>query len=155
MKTLIDTRLTIFLNKHSIFMKGNFAFDLIILRYMHFQKLQKKLSKLVILEYACGVFLDLQKAFWIRNLNHYGIRIIANDWFCSFFSDRMQFTSINKSRSGKRELIYGVPQGSVLGPLLFTLFINDLQKNIEFGTVHHFADNTNKICSLLKNHLKS
>ena len=55
----------------------------------------------------------------------------------------MQFTSVNKSESGKRELKYGVPQGSVLGPLLVILFINDLQKSIKFNIVHHFADNTN------------
>ena len=55
----------------------------------------------------------------------------------------MQFASINKSESGKRELKYCVPQGSVLEPLLFILFINNLHKNIEFCTVHHFADNTN------------
>ena len=100
-------------------------------------------------KYACGVFLDLQKAFdtvnhdiLLKKLNHYGIRGIANNWFCSFLSDRMQFTSIDKSESGKRELKYGVPQGSVLG-LLFVLFINDLHKNIKFSTLHHFADNTN------------
>ena len=64
----------------------------------------------------------------------------------------MQFTSVNKSESGKRELKYGVPQGSVLGPLLVILFINDLQKNIEFGIAHHFADNTNVL--LFKKSLK-
>ena len=103
-------------------------------------------------KYACGVVLDLQKAFdtvnhdiLLNKLNHYGIRGIANNWFCSFLSGRMQFTSINKSESGKRELKYGVPQGSVLGHLLFILFINDLHKNVEFSTVHHFADDTNML----------
>ena len=98
------------------------------------------------------MFLDLQKAFdtvnhdiLLKKLNHYGIRGITNNWFCSFLSNRMQFRSINKSQSGKRELKYCVSHGSVLGPLLFILFINDLHKNVEFSTVHHFADDTNML----------
>ena len=56
-------------------------------------------------KYACGVFVDLQKSFdtlnhhiLLKKLNHCGTRGIANNWFCSFLSDRMQFTSINKSQ---------------------------------------------------------
>ena len=75
-------------------------------------------------KYACGVFLDLQKASFDtenhdilpKKLNHYGIRGIANNWFCSFLSNRIQFMHINKSQSRKRELKHGVPQGLVLGP---------------------------------------
>ena len=101
-----------------------------------------------------GCSLTYKKAFdtvnhdvLLKKLNHYGIRGIANNWFCSFLNGRMQFTSINKSQSGKRELKYGVPQGSVLGPLLFMLFINNLHGNVEFSTVHHFADDNNMILS--------
>ena len=61
-------------------------------------------------KYVCRVFLDLQKAFYtvnydtlLNNLSLYGIRGIANNWFFSFSRDRMQFRSLNKSQSGKRE----------------------------------------------------
>ena len=77
-----------------------------------------------------------------KKLNHYGITGIPNNWFCSFLSNRLQFTSINKSESVERKLKYGVSQRSVLGPLLI-LFINDLHKNIKFSLLHHFVDDTN------------
>ena len=75
----------------------------------------------------------------------YGKRGVAINWFHSFLSDRMQFTSINSTQSDKRELKYGVPQGSVLGSLLFILFINGLNKVVEFSTVRHFSDDINML----------
>ena len=57
----------------------------------------------------------------------------------------MQFTTVNKCQSRKKYLVYGVPQGSVLGSLLFILFIDDLHKAVEFSSVHHLADDTNLI----------
>ena len=102
--------------------------------------------------FACGVFLDLQKAFdtvnhdiLLKKLEHYGIRGITNSWFQSYLNDRMPFTTVNKCQSSKKYLMYGVLQGSVLGPFLFILFINDLHKSFEFSSVNHFADDTNLI----------
>ena len=100
--------------------------------------------------FACGIFIDLQKAFdtvdhhiLLNKLDHYGIRGLANNWFKSYLSNRQQFVSINGFNSKKQTMKYGVPQGSVLGPLLFLIYINDLHKAIKFSSVHHFADDTN------------
>ena len=101
-------------------------------------------------KYAIGVFVDFQKAFdtvdhniLLQKLERYGIRGNINNWFRSYLQDRNQFVSILGHDSNKRTLTYGVPQGSVLGPLLFLLFINDLHQAIRSSTVFHFADDTN------------
>ena len=76
-------------------------------------------------------------------LNHYGIGGVSTDWFRSYPSDRQQYFSINGYDSGLTKLNYGVPQGSVLGLLLFLLYINDIYQAIKFCKFHHFADDTN------------
>ena len=82
-----------------------------------------------------GVFVDLQKAFntvdhqiLSTKLNHYGIRGVSNDWFKSYLSNRNQYVSINGFDSGFAAINCGVPQGSVLGHLLFLLYMNNLYK---------------------------
>ena len=79
-------------------------------------------------------------------LNHYGIRGVTNDWFKSYLSNLSQYVSINGYDCGLAAINYGVPQGSVLGPLLFLLYINDLNQAIKFCKVYHFADHTNSLC---------
>ena len=83
--------------------------------------------------YSCGVFIDLEKAFdtgnhkiLLKKFEHYGIRDVANNWFKSYFSDRKQFVILDGINSEVLEITGGVPQGSILGPLLFTIYINDM-----------------------------
>ena len=99
---------------------------------------------------GCGVFIDLQKAFdtvdyqiLLAKLNHYGIWGVSNDWFKSYLSNRNQYVSINGYGSGPAALRCGVHQGSILGPLLFLLYMKDLNQAIKFCKVHHFSDDTN------------
>ena len=99
---------------------------------------------------GCGVFVDLQKAFdtvdhqiLLAKLNHYGIRGVSNDWFKSYLSNHHQYVSINGYESGLAAINCGVHQGSVLGPLLLLLYINDLNQAIKSCKVHPFADDTN------------
>ena len=100
--------------------------------------------------FACGVFIDLQKAFdtvnrniLLSKLNHYGIRGVVFNWFKSYLSDRTQYATINNERSEIQTITYGMPQGSILGPLLFLIYINDLSRSIKTRKLHHFADDTN------------
>ena len=111
-------------------------------------------------QFACGIFVDLQKAFdtvdheiLLSKLNHYGIHGISNSWFKSYLSCRSQYVSISGFESAVKFIKYGVPQGSVLGPLLFLIYINDLHNAINYCMVHHFADDTNLL--LFDNSLKS
>ena len=103
---------------------------------------------------AIGVFVDFQKAFdtvnhkiLLRKLEHYGICGIANKWFSSYLSKRKQMVSIGGATSSTRDIEHGVPQGSVLGPLLFLVYINDLHTCIKHSTTRHFADDTNLLYS--------
>ena len=100
-------------------------------------------------EYCARGFVDLKKAFdtvdhniLLRKLDYHGIRGIANEWFCSYLKKKKQFVSIENNISSVKEILTGVPQGSILSPLLFLIYINDLPKSIRFSKTYHFADDT-------------
>ena len=97
-----------------------------------------------------GVFVDLQKAFdtvnhqiLLAKLNHYGIHGYSYNGFKFYLSKRNQYVSINGYDFGFAAINCGILQRSILGPLIFLLFTNDLDQVLKFCKFHHFADDTN------------
>ena len=115
------------------------------------QKIQKVIDDG---KFTSEVFLDFKKVFdtvnhqiLISKLEHYGVRGVPLNLFKSYLENRKQFVSVNNISSDILPIEYDLLQGSVLGPLLFLIYINDLNNAVEFSDVHHFADDTNVLYS--------
>ena len=119
--------------------------------YMSLLSMQDRISNAIENnEYSLGIFFDLAKAFdtvnhkiLLHKLNNYGIRGVQLSWFASYLDGRQQCVENNGKRSTLKSILYGVPQGSNLGPLLFLLYINDLPNVSNRLFFILFADDTN------------
>ena len=148
---LMHRRLDSFLNFHNILFDNQFgfrknnstSFALIQITERIKETIEKK-------KFGCGIFIDLRKAFdtvnheiLLSKLDHYGIRGTALLWFKSYLYNRKQYVFHNGESSKQQFINCGVPQGSVLGPLLFLLYINDLPNISNILQFYLFADDTN------------
>ena len=151
LERLMYNRLLKFINKKQIFNKHQFGFR---------DKHSTFMSLIILIENlvnamdngkcALGIFLDFQKAFdtvdhciLLDKLYFYGIRGLAFDWFSSYLHDRQQLVNYCGCESDLKRIKCGVPQGSILGPPLFLLYINDLPQASEYFMPILFADDTN------------
>ena len=149
LEKLIHTRTLSFLKCHSVLSPTPYGFRpkystlhaLLDITNSALDNIEKK-----IIYWAC--ILDLTKAFDTVNhsillykLEHYGIRGIVNNFFGSFLTNRNQYVTINNTNSSLKFIDIGVPQGSILGPLLFLIYINDIPNSVKC-TPRLFADDT-------------
>ncbi len=151
LEKIVYTRLLDFLDRHNIISPNQFGFRKncspeLAISFI----LNKLIDKIEQGEYVAGIFLDLSKAFdtidhhiLIQKLHHYGIRGIVLEWFQSYLSNRKQTVKFKNVSSSFKDVKCGVPQGSILGPLLFILYVNDCINVSKIFEIIMFADDTN------------
>ena len=155
LEKLVYKRLVSFLNGQGFFHKNQFGFRknfstshaTTLLVQNITTSFEKKQSMI-------GVFLDLSKAFdtidhkiLLQKLMHYGVKGLPLEWFSSYLNDRTQQVVCNNRLSDILKIKCGVPQGSILGPLLFLIYVNDFCRCVTKGKTIMFADDTNLFSS--------
>ena len=100
-------------------------------------------------KFTVSLFIDIRKAFdsvqhdiLLQKLQQYGVRGVAYDWLKSYLHNRFQCVKLNNVLSSDQKIITGVPQGSILGPILFIIFINDFDSMCPNANVQLYADDT-------------
>ena len=149
-ENLVNKQLVSFLEKYDILLETQYGF-----RKKHSTKLAladlvSDISDKLDDGYTTlGIFIDLKKAFdtidhgiLLRKLEHYGVRGLPLSWFKSYLHNRQQSVVIDGISSHPRHVQCGVPQGSILGPTLFLIYINDIVNSTNFFNFRLFADDT-------------
>ena len=152
---IMYSRLLNYLDHYNILFSYQFGFRKSHSTYMAFMVLIDKLTRALDEgKFVVGILLDFSKAFdtvdhdiLLTKRSHYGIRRVPLLWFQSYLSNRQQFITYNGVSSSVKTVKCGVPQGSILGPLLFLIYINDLVNVCSHCLPILFADDTNLFVS--------
>ena len=144
-------RLVAFLDDFKILYEFQFGFRKNHSTYLAIMSLLDRITKyLENGDFVIGVFLDFSKAFdtvdhsiLLSKLFHYGVRGNALKWFDSYLKNRMQYVTYNGVSSSMKKAKCGVPKGSILGPILFLIYINDLAGICKNVFSIFFADDSN------------
>ena len=155
LERLVFNRCMDYIDKNNLLNEKQFGFRPNHSTYMAIIELVDKIANAVERnETTVGIFLDLSKAFDTINhdillykLEHYGFRGVALDWLKSYLSNRKQFVRYQMQDSNHKIINCGVPQGSILGPLLFILYINDIVNTTSLLELILFADDTTLLFS--------
>jgi len=153
LEKIVHKRLFQFLTNNNLLFASQYGFRKYYSTELGILEFQNRIiSHIQNKEHCLGLFLDLSKAFdslqhdiLLRKLQHYGIRGVTLNWFRSYLSNRTQSVSFQNVNSQPKIVNCGVPQGSVLGPLLFLIYVNDLANSSKLGEFIIYADDTNII----------
>ena len=153
LERIVYNRLFHYLVKHKILSLAQYGFQPNRSTEHAILELQDRVLDIINNKECCvGVFMDLSKAFdtldhkiLLDKLYHYGVRGVAHDWFRNYLRNRKQYVFVNGTSSERLPISCGVPHGSILGPLLFLIYVNDLANVFKHAITILFAETTNLI----------